>query len=434
VGGVVPTVGDIAVAANGHVITIDVNTTCDAIESINTSGYFLLPNGITLTADVKGGATPANNATLKFAANATCTINGNIEYSPGLITDGQVLRIDASGVNLTINGNCFHTSLARSTLIDVVSGGDNAVINITGNVTATTFTGTSQPSVRIAASGVSINVVGNVSGGTGISSAVAISSTQNTAIQITGNVSGFVANAINLTNSSATVIVTGTVTGGSNTNIYGISTTGESATINVTGNVTGGGGLGAYGINSTGANSLVSVVGTATAVSTYNNAISSTATTNGVVFSGNMISSNQGALPVRANVFRLLDTNLSGITQYADDTFPTGSLVTRVSADLVQGMPSASDVRFETLYGVDNTLTGTLHMPNSGSVAFGVSVDNTVGVLASNAAEIADEIVNRLLAVTEENNIVTVPYSTGSVNYTRTKVLDSTRTVQLTEI
>jgi hypothetical protein len=224
------------------------------------------------------------------------------------------------------------------------------------------------------------------------------------------------------------------VSGGGGGTAYGAFATGTSTIITVTGNITAGGGATSLGISSTGASSLISAVGTATAASTTNNAIVSTATTNGVVFSGNMISSNQGALPVRTNVFRLLDANLSGITQYADDTFPTGSLVPRVSADLVQGMPSASDVRFETVYGVDNTLTGTLHMPASGSVGFGVLVDNTVGVLGANATDIVDEIITRLLEVTEENNIVTVPYTTASVNYTRTKVFDGTRTTQLTEI
>jgi hypothetical protein len=523
VGGVVPTVGDIAVAANGHVVAIDTDVTLTRVTQLGT-GKFTLGGGRTLTADVEAvsgsftsggtvevtatsgstayivgnvtglsstavnicGVNVTGTGTLQLTGNVTgsagnassdanrhaaiytnsaCTINiaGNITAGGGNFKRGILFDTNSNTAVLSITGT-LSPAAANGTNAVLLSGlsnicnitgnivavlgfsvstvaisGQDAVLNVVGNVTNTS-TNTANPPVNISMIGNNsmLNVTGQVRGGPGGSSNIAIvTSGTSTNTSIIGDIfggNGTSSHAISNSGTSAITTVTGNVTGGGGATAYGVVSTGASATTIVTGNVTGGGGAPAYGVVSTGASSLVNVVGTATATSITSNAIVSTATTNGVVFSGNMISSPQGALPVRANVFRLLDTNLSGITQYADDTFPTGSLVTRVSADLVQGMPSASDVRFETLYGVDNTLEGTLHMPTSGAVAFSVPVDDTVGVLATNASEIADEIVNRLLLVTEENNIVTVPYSTGSVNYSRTKVLDSTRTLQLTEI
>jgi hypothetical protein len=499
VGGVVPTVGDIAVAATGHIIAIDVDVTVTQVDQAGT-GKFTLGNGRTLTANVlaragtftSGGtvevtATSGNTATIigdvtgvsTTAANVagvvvtgtgTLQLTGNVTGSggnvAGLVNGSAGVYTDTNCI-ISIYGNLEAGFQSKSALR--IGAGGNPIITIVGNI-STTLRGDSHCIVSQGLS-VDIQITGTVIGGPGSSgsgpflpsygvyligqnntcsivgdciggtnnqlNAGVYAQGGNVAVNVTGKVtggSGAGSPGIALIGTFTNATVTGDVEGGGNTSTVGITITGTNAITSVTGNITGGGGLGAYGINSTGTSSLVSAVGTATAAGAYNNAISSTATTNGVVFSGNMISSTQGALPVRANVFRLLDSNLSGFIQYADDTFPTGSLVTRVSADLVQGMPSASDVRFETLYGVDNTLTGTLHMPNTGSVGFGVLVDNTVGVLASTATDVADEIANRLLAVTEENNIVTVSYSTGSVNYARTKVLDSTRTVQLTEI
>jgi hypothetical protein len=429
VGGVVPTVGDTARVVAGHIVTIDTNTTCDAIENLNTTGYFLLPNGITLTANVQGGST--SNGTLQLASGAVSTIVGNVTASQG-VNGAWVILLNQANLSLTIVGNVSTPPGNRNYAIRATTAATNLILDITGNITGV-GQNTTEGTAWISSPTCTITVTGNIQGSISNSGWPGINFGQGT-LTLTGNIITGAGIGIYSTGASSTITITGNIEGNSAAS-SGVNATGASSIITVTGNITGGTGTSAFGISSTGASSLINAVGTATAAAISSNAISSTATTNGVVFSGNMISSPQGALPVRANVFRLLDTNLSGITQYADDSaFPTGSLVTRVSADLVQGMPSASDVRFETLYGVDNTLEGTLHMPTSGAVAFSVPVDDTVGVLATNASEIADEIVNRLLLVTEENNIVTVPYSTGSVNYSRTKVLDSTRTLQLTEI
>jgi hypothetical protein len=58
------------------------------------------------------------------------------------------------------------------------------------------------------------------------------------------------------------------------------------------------------------------------------------------------------------------------------------------TADSVGGNPATSNVRFGTVFGPANELTGTCHVPGAASTLVGVPTDNTVGTATISAADI----------------------------------------------
>jgi hypothetical protein len=104
VGGVVPGVGDVAVAATGHVIVIDVDVTVDQVTT--TGGTFTLADGVTLTATnatagVLGAATGIGAVTMYLNAPDSATIVGNVRG--GRIASSWGVEFTGTG-SLTING------------------------------------------------------------------------------------------------------------------------------------------------------------------------------------------------------------------------------------------------------------------------------------------------------------------------------------------
>jgi hypothetical protein len=476
VGGVVPTVGDTAVAANGHVIAIDVDVTVTKVTQLGT-GKFTLGGGRTLTAEVEavsgsftsggtvevtatsgstayiignvtgvsstavnicgvnvtgvgtldltgsvtgsaGNASSLANGHAGIYTNATCTIviDGAITGGAGNIKFG-VFAGASSDAAITIVGNI--NGGGGSASYGVYATGTSAVITATGNAAfglglnshaiyttgssaSATLTGNAFSAVFQSGAGVrsdganaAIVVIGNATGGTGGATYGVHSTGTSSTITITGDVTGGTSAAgaygAFATGASATITITGDVTGGSNTNTYGAHATGASATMTITGNVTGGAGTSAHGAYATGATSLITVTGTATSSSTTSNAIRSDATSSGygVLFSGDLIDTQSGVVACFARFFRIIDTSPSGVTQYANNaSFPTGGTVSRVSADNVTGMPVESDVRDGLTFGYNDELEGTMAVPPSASVVFGVPVDDGVGTAAITPAEV----------------------------------------------
>jgi hypothetical protein len=423
VGGVVPTVGDIAVAATGHVIVIDVNTTVDKVTQAGT-GKFTLGNGITLTAEVEANAgTFTSGGTVEVICGA-----GETAYIVGNVTGVSSTAVNVCGVNVTGVGTLELTgdvtgSAGNVILVNAHAGvytNVTCTIEIDGNVIG----GTGQHKFGVhsgASSDATITITGDVTGGSQISAWGAYATGASATITITGNVTGSASSAWGAyaigasatititgdvtgsggtnaygaisTGASATITITGNVTGGGGTNSFGAYTTGASATITITGNVTGGGGATAYGANAIGATSLITVTGTATSSSTTSNAIRSDATSSGygVLFSGDLIDTQSGVVACWTRFFRIIDTSPSGVTQYANDaSFPTGGLVSRVSPDNVTGMPAEADVRDGLTFGYNAELEGTLAVPPAASVAAGVPVDATVGTAAVRLQDVAD--------------------------------------------
>lgn len=366
VGGVVPGAADIAVAATGHVITIDVDVTVTEFRQTGT-GKFSLGGGRTITGAVTGtGGTATTGGTVEYIGTTTATINGNITNTNSA-ANGTAVLVSGSGT-LSINGNLTCTTGTGAAVLSAVrvntTGG---MVTITGTLTGAPLgSGFAATCLHLSASR-TVNVVGTLIGQTansGIGRPVLID--------------------------NGTVNLTGTIIGPTGTNAEVVRVSGSSAMFNLTGNVTGGAANDALGIVADGASATVTVIGDATAgTGQRSHAISSSSTANGVVLTGNIIDTQTGTTAIYARLFRLGATN-SGYTRYANSTgFPSGGVVSRVSPDKVTGMPAAGNVRDATVYGFNSELTGTLRVPPANSVASGVPVDNTTGTAALSPADVA---------------------------------------------
>jgi hypothetical protein len=191
-------------------------------------------------------------------------------------------------------------------------------------------------------------------------------------------------------NASLTVTAT-TVKVGLTSTFTAIIMAGSSATATVTATTIQAGvtGTNVYAIFLSGTSSTLTASGSAIAASTLNHAIRCDATTNGVIFQGDMTDSLNGAKAIYTRIFRMTATN-SGTTTYTNTVgYPTGTPVTRVSPDNVTGMAQEADVRLNTIYGFNSELEGTLAVPPATAVGSGVPVDNTTGTASLSPADVA---------------------------------------------
>jgi hypothetical protein len=435
VGGVVPTVGDVAQVAATHVVTIDVNTTCDAVTNPNTSGHFVLPDGVTLTANVTGGNSTAY--TVQYSGTTSATIIGNITGDQGahdaipvrhtgsagtLNVTGNITRTSAfnsvygislaansklsvtgnivgsgstsgstrivsagSGVTITVNGDVSYTGSNNN--YDLINIGDNCTITVNGNVINTSSSGNT---IAIKATTGTITVNGNVTGSAS-SSGYAIDVTTAT-INVNGNVFGGSSSSAIRGSSTAPVTVTGDVTAGSSTG-HGIVTTGL---ITINGNVLGGTAATAFGIDLTGSasssnnNGRCVVNGNVTGTSggpAINVGASALLTVNGNVsdaLTGRPAIVGSGIRRI-SNPTTHARTVVTGAYTFSGATVLNGTAVTLVDNSTTV---NEADVRDGTSYA-SGTKTGTLAVPPTSAVSIGVPVDNTTGTAAVTAADFA---------------------------------------------
>ena len=89
-------------------------------------------------------------------------------------------------------------------------------------------------------------------------------------------------------------------------------------------------------------------------------------------------------------------------TRYTIGVSGSTDTISLLSPDQVTGVPSGSDVRFGTIYGPGNELTGSMQVPNQQSVSVGVAVDNTVGTAIAKPEDLWNYAVT---AITASNSI-----------------------------
>lgn len=319
------TSSDILVS-NSFTVTINVNATVlelrtDATGGATLGGGFNLSNGVTLTANIIGG----NN-------NICLTYSGNTPNSA------------------TIVGNVTGGSTAGASGAARVSG--TGTLNIVGNVTG--GSGSSGMGIEFLTNAGTCTITGNVTGGSGTSTF-----------------------GVGLSLANATCNITGTVSGGSNATAYGVSVSAIS-TLNVTGTVVGS--ALAIGVN-------ITTSATVTATRAKGNGFG-----NGSVGVSSIVGIANGSQAATVRVYEieygdLGQTPTSGPIQLVDASsnvclvYRTGGLGKKTlidSASSSGAFPSASNVRSGVSYNNGNTV-GTMAVPSAGSVAFGVSVDNTTG-------------------------------------------------------
>ena len=319
-GGVVPTVGDEARASNGHTITIDVNTTCDEVSNAGT-GVFTLADGVTLTANVTNKSTTTIRNCLQFTAASPA-----VGYFVGNCTAGNVNQaVAVANTNtgtLNITGNLLGGT--GGTESRAANNTANGTLNITGNCTG--GTAQSADGVRNFAAGI-LNITGNLTGGSGSLANGATNNLTGTITTVGSSIASATAHGA-LNNSTGLLTVTRAVG-----NAYGIG-------------AAGGTGL-TYGLSS--------------------NNIGSDTRAEELEYGENGAAPTFGAVRIvsASNNRCIVELTNSARKTLADPSDGTGQA-------------NQSDVRSGVSYALGNR-TGTCAVPAASSVAFGVPVDATTG-------------------------------------------------------
>ena len=345
VGGVIPGPGD-NVSANGFIVTIDVNATVAVVSNgiqygASQAGYFILNNGITLTANVLAYAQSSSFHCVRTAGTTSASIVGNVTGGSGGGGDGYGV-LHASSGTLTVTGIVNGASIVNASNIGITVFGNGILI-----------------------------VNGIVSGGTS-------GSTTNVGIN---------------NSSSGTVIVNGVVSGAFAT---GITNTGTGSVI-VYGNLTS---TTATCISNTSTGSIT-VLGNITADSRGFNGITSSNGSANVKISGNLIGAPNGIPAVYAASYTVNPVPYQTYVRYANNGTGVGSdaYLYHYTTDSLSAfsMPPVSAVRAGLQYA-NNTLTGTCQMPAASAVTFGALVDNTSGTAAITNNTLFDVSVTSLTA------------------------------------
>jgi hypothetical protein len=364
--GALPTSAD-DVFANGFTVTIDQTVNVLSIRTTAASpaiagGGFLLNSSIIVTLSGSGIIAGSSNCVTYSQSTGTSTINGTVR---GSATTANIYGILYSGsANLNINGAVTSGPTVNAFAYPIAKTG-SGILTVVGNVTAI---GGVNAGTAIYNSGTgTVNITGNIyaTNGTGYGHGL-----QNVAI--------------------CTINVTGDIYGGNVNpgNSFGLYNTGAS-TINITGN------LYSSTINSSvfsNAAGYISIIGSLNA-SNGSSAFQSGNASAINLLSGPFICATYGTYPFQC--FRMhLIPSVSTYFEFRDETtngalFP-GAIAppTRlISPASASDAPAQSDVRLGVVYA-NSSQTGTCAIPNTGSVAYGIPVDNTVGTAVINAEDI----------------------------------------------
>jgi len=330
-----------------------------------------------------GGSTLPGSGDTADSNGYTVTIDQNVDLSPG----GALINSNAGAGGFAVSGAYTITAALTASVRTVLTSSNG--------------------------SGVTVAVVGNVTGGA--ANCQALDHTGAGTVNITGDVTGGSANfGIAVRNSSTgTINITGNVTGGSAANTVGAANS-LTGTINITGGVTGG--SAGVGVNNS-SSGTVAITGTVTAAgqSGANNQGNGTLTATrakagGVVAAVHGVSS--GGTTWVKELEHVVGMNyvgpISGYCKVNPDS--TANLVSVIRSDngaalvmswdypaaedvedgvfyalgTLEGTleagacayPAEADVRFGTAFG-GGTYTGTLDLPVEADVEQGVSYDNT---------------------------------------------------------
>jgi hypothetical protein len=193
-------------------------------------------------------------------------------------------------------------------------------------------------------------------------------------LTIIGNVIANNASAISLIVGASITQLTGNVYGGLVASAIGIQTSNGLQVNNIIGNLVSNVGA-AYVSSGTNNDSIIgNVYASPSAVGVQNNG--------GFLVTGNLFNNN-GYLAVRSQRVYI---NTNDQTQWLVQNQSLQD-IQLYSSDYFVDVPVETDVRKGITYGVANSLTGSLEVPSSSSVAVGVPVDNTVGTAIINVQD-----------------------------------------------
>jgi hypothetical protein len=367
-GGTLPTSAD-DVFANNRTVTIDQDITAISLRNVPNTTPAITGGG----SFVVSGGSGTRNITL--SGTPAALVPG---FNTGFVSaSGALLNITATGSAITnINANLVGGGGGNAGFTTNVFINGNSTVNITGRVgPSPQFLNT----LISQFSGATINIVGSVFGTPG---ANGISITQPATVTVTGNVTGSTTSSGPgiAAGSASTINVTGNVFGGGvNASSQGIFVGGSGSTVNVTGNLTGGGAAEALGDN-IGTTNAFNITGNSFASSSRPAVVGLGPTL--ITINGNLIN-NSGVNAVYAQRMRI---SPSASQTWTFQTSGLNRLMYTENA--LSGFPAASDVRAGISYA-SGTLTGTCIVPSPSNVAYGVPVDNTVGIAIINTSDIS---------------------------------------------
>jgi hypothetical protein len=416
--------------------------------TLSSGGSFIFNSGSisgSVTSTTQGLFAGATNLIQVTAATGSVTLSLGSAVTPPALSSANLIN-HSGNCNFNLNGTTFNAANNLSVVsTNCISKSSTGTITIVGDLIGSTGGNQANLPVLNSTNGNTV-VIGNVRGGTTTSTTPGINQTAGN-VTITGNVTAQNSSAISLTGAASQFTIIGNVTGGTATSAFGINHSGTSGS--VTGTVTGGAGSGASGITtsgvvtvtgnvnggsggagigptanitiignvtggtvgsaiSTASNISITVTGTATAGTVQ--AISSTSTGT-VNLSGNMINVGGRQAIYSQNLFisntttsqwRLFTPGSQNKTLYSSDTFPN--------------LPSSTNVRSGSVYGVSNTLSGSMVVPSPSDVRINVPVDNTVGTGTSlTAADFLNEISSSNTAVAQRLRNIATDDTVGSL-------------------
>jgi hypothetical protein len=412
-GSIIPTASD-DVFANNRTVVIDTDVTVFRMtnaasgSAVLGGGTFLLANGVTLTATSPTGITPsapvASGSVLLISGSNTATIIGNMRPITSAQTAwpsgsaGLTLRV-WDNAQVTITGSVAGNSGFISSVGITVSG-SGAVVNISGSLESGPGQGgvTGQNGITVSPRG-SVNINGPVSffNITSISSGGAISFNSSDTLTITGSIyqgdsttipigiggtgDVFISGSLigRVTGTGAIITRTGagniTIIG----DILGQTAGGSSISHTSTGTIIISG-----SIIKRGAGIPISTTGASTTIVT--GSISFTGSISGPVISS---TSTSGLVRIASPVasFNTFNPIYSPRIQYFSDSRPTYTFqsdtfnkdVTFYDASYTSSLPAQTNVRSGSIYGGSNEFSGSMIIPATSSVRYGVPVDNTTG-------------------------------------------------------
>jgi hypothetical protein len=339
-GSIIPTASD-DVYANTFNVTINQNININslntsAITGVTAGGTFISTDGISITASRSPyglSGTGTSTAILTITGSHTVYFTGSIQGSP-------VSNIGA--IRITNGGILYYTG----SIIGGAGGSSNA------------------PGIYVIVG--TVNVLGTVfgSGNSGGNGIALLNGSINSQGVLNGSAGGA---AIGLNGGSGSLNHSGSIIG---TTTNGVSST-STGNITVTGSVYAGA---AAGINSTTAQ-LIVVAGSIYSSNGFPG-LSSTSTTATVRVTGPLISSQNNINPVFSPRIQLVSNSTPTYTLEID-TFPRE--VTFYDVAFTSSLPAQTNVRSGSLYGGSAEFSGSMIIPSTSSVRYGVPVDNITG-------------------------------------------------------
>jgi hypothetical protein len=326
------------------------------------SGSFISTDGISITASNLLYGVIAGSVSSALLVTGSHTV-----YLSGSVRGGAASGI--RGVQIVNNGNLYITgSVTGGTQPTLAYGIFNNAgrLEILGNI----FGGAETTAHGVGLSnGVTI-INGNLIGSVNAAPIFTINPGSGS-LTVTGNT------IINNSVGQATAVYvggTGIVNLFGNIQAYNVAgvTILNSSTINVTGSVYAG--YAAGGISSAVA-STINVTGSVYASNGFPG-ISSTATTATVRVTGPLIASQNNINPIFSPKIQLF-SNSTPYYQLQSDTFNKDVIFYDTS--FTSSLPTQTNVRSGSLYGGTNEFSGSMSIPSTGSVRYGVPVDNTTG-------------------------------------------------------